>query len=135
VHPYEERFRRVYADLAQGRLESASALLGNEVVCHIPGRSALSGDFRGRDDVLGILARLSTVSGGTYRIEPLDVLANDRHVVVLEDHACEIDGDRFEGRGVTVARMDGGRAVGVWVHPADPYGADEFRDLVAASAP
>ena len=135
AHPNEERFRRVYDDLACGELASARDLLADDVVCHVPGRSSLAGDFRGPDDVVAILTRLSDVSDGTYTSRAADVLANDRHVVVLEEHACEFGGERYEGRGVTVARMEDGRAAEVWVHADDPYGADEFRELVVAAKP
>ena len=134
-HASEARCRRVYADLARGELERARDLLAADVVCHIPGRSSLAGDFYGRDEVLEILRRLAAVSGGTSMIRAEDVLANDRHVAVLAEHRCQLGSETYEGRGITVARMENGEAVEVWVLAGDPYGADEFRELVAAATP
>lgn len=46
-------------------------------------RQPLSGDYHGKEEVLGYLGRLAEMTGGTLKNEPHDVLANDDHVVGL----------------------------------------------------
>jgi ketosteroid isomerase-like protein len=131
-HVSEGRFREAYAALEQGDLVPVEGLLAPDVVAHVPGRSSLSGDLEGVEQILGFLAALFDATGGTYRITARDVLANDDHVVVLEGHSCVLAGERHEGSGVTVYRMRDGQAAELWVHAGDPYGSDTFRELVAA---
>ena len=54
-------------------------LVDPEVVWHVPGQHP-PGDYRGRDELLGLLARLAGV--GFVLVEE-DVFGNDRHVCAL----------------------------------------------------
>jgi uncharacterized protein len=52
-------------------------------VWHAPGRNPLAGDHRGVDAILGYFARTIELTGGTFRTELHDVVANDEHAVSL----------------------------------------------------
>jgi ketosteroid isomerase-like protein len=130
-HPNEQLLREAYSALARGDLPAVGEALAENFVCHVPGRGPLAGEYRGRDRVLGVLARLSEATEGTYMIVPHDVLANEDHVVVLEKHSCEFRGHRFEGQGVAVYHVRYGKVSEVWIHPEDQQGADEFVTLIA----
>jgi hypothetical protein len=53
-------------------------------VWHAAGRNPLAGDHRGTDEVLGYFGRTLELTGGTFRVELHDVVANvDDHAVGL----------------------------------------------------
>jgi len=130
----EERFRTAYRGLSRGELSAAADLMADDVIVHIPGRSVLSGDLRGKDAVLEMLSRMAKVTGGSYRMVPHDLVGRDDLVVVFEDQSCRFEGETYAGRSVTVSRLHDGKAVEVWVYPEDQYGADDFNEMVTSSS-
>src|SRR4051794_41869734 len=54
-----------------------SAALCRDIVWRVPGNTAMSGEYRGRREVVEFLRRTSLETGGTYGSRPHDVLAND----------------------------------------------------------
>jgi ketosteroid isomerase-like protein len=78
-HPNVERIRDALAAYNRGDLESMRSFLAEDVVWHVGGNHPLSGDYRGRDAVFDYYAKVRDLTGGTLTLEPLDILANDRH--------------------------------------------------------
>ncbi|MGH2704909.1 MAG: nuclear transport factor 2 family protein [Actinomycetota bacterium] len=72
------RFRREIGRLASGDAEGFFDYLSPEAVVHVPGTKAIAGTYRGRQEFAGLLGRILEVSGGTFRIEPAEILAGDR---------------------------------------------------------
>lgn len=54
------------------------------VVWHEPGRSSLAGDHKSHEAVVGFLLQLRERSGGSFKIEVLDILTEPERVVVLQ---------------------------------------------------
>ena len=50
-----------------------------DIVWYAPGRSQLAGDHQGVDTVLGYFGRTMELTGGSFRVEVHDVVANDEH--------------------------------------------------------
>jgi ketosteroid isomerase-like protein len=125
-HPDEELVRRGYVAFSQGDMETLREVFHPDLVWHSPGRSQLAGDHRGVDAVLGFFGRTMELTGGTFRIELHDVVANDEHVVGLNSVAAERDGKTLNGRNALVFHVRDGRATEVWQFWADQYAADEF---------
>lgn len=67
--------------VAQG--DTAVGLFAEDAVWHVPGVSSMAGDYRGRDEIVAFLRRTGELTGGTYRVELLWVVADDRHVVAV----------------------------------------------------
>jgi ketosteroid isomerase-like protein len=82
-HPNEELVRSAFDAFAEGDTDTLRELMDQDVVWHVPGRNQLSGDHRGVDAILGFLARTMELTGGTFRAELHDVVANDEHAVAL----------------------------------------------------
>ncbi len=83
THPNEELIGRWFLSQARGDPEAVRALLADDVVWHVPGRNLVSGDYRGPNEVIGFLARVRELSGGSARPPLLGVLANDTYAVAL----------------------------------------------------
>ena len=80
-HPNATLLRKGYAAFGKGDMATLTDLFSEDVVWHLPGNNQLSGVHRGRDAVFAIFARTTQLSGGTFKIEVHDVLANDEHAV------------------------------------------------------
>ena len=126
AHPNEDLVRRGYAAFGTGDVATLGALFADDVVWHVGGRSPITGDYKGRDEVLGFLAQLAERTGGTFRLDVHDVLANDEHVVVLVKGTGERQGKTLNDNGTQVFHVQGGKVTEQWFHPGDQTATDEF---------
>lgn len=107
-HTNEETLRKLYDALGRGDVPTVLELFTDDVQFHVSGRSQVSGDYVGKSVVLGFLGKLMELSGGTFRIKVLDVLANDEHGVVLTRETAQHDGRVLDNHAVHVWDMRGG---------------------------
>jgi len=126
AHPDEELVRRGYDAFSRGDMETLREVFHPQLVWHSPGRNQLAGDHRGVEAVLGFFGRTMELTGGTFRVEVHDVVANDEHVVGLNSVAAQRDGKTLNGRNALVFHVRDGRATEVWQFWEDQYTADEF---------
>jgi len=75
---------------------------------------------------MGLFGRLVELTGGTFRQELHDILANDEHGVTLATATAEREGKTFRDNGVLVFNLKEGKVTEAWLHPGDQYAADEF---------
>ena len=126
-HPDVVVVRESYNALANGDLDHLSdALLTDDVVFHVPGRGALSGEYRGKDEVVNYLTKLGEKTGNTFGYEPDSFLAGDGKVAALIRVRSERGDRRMEDHGVQVFRVVDGKIAERWSYPYDPYLLDEF---------
>ena len=90
-HPTEDRLRRLYAIFAEGDLAGFLAGCTDDVTFTVPGDTAGSGVFT-KDSFVEWITGVIGMTGGTFREDVLDVLANDEHGVLLLHHAFDRDG-------------------------------------------
>jgi ketosteroid isomerase-like protein len=76
--------------------------MDQDAVWHTPGHNQLSGDHRCVDAIFGFFAKTMELSGGTFRIDVHDVVANDNHAVALFDARAERADRTYENRNVLV---------------------------------
>jgi uncharacterized protein len=126
AHPNEDLVRRAFDAFAKGDVDTLRELFEQDAVWHAPGRNPLAGDHRGVDAILGYFARTMEVTGGTFRAELHDVVANDEHAVALYVARGEREGRTLEDKSVLVSHVRNGRFVETWQHSEDQYAADEF---------
>jgi uncharacterized protein len=126
AHPNEELVRRGFDAFATGDVDTLRQLFDQDAVWHVPGRSPLSGDHRGLDAILGFLARTMELTGGTFRADVHDVVANDEHAVALYVTRGEREGRTLEARQVLVSHVRNGKLAEAWLHAGDLYAVDEF---------
>ena len=126
AHPNEETVRRAFDAFAKGDMDTLRDLMDQDAVWHSPGRNPLSGDYRGVDEILGLFARLAELTGGTFRAELHDVVANDEHAVALYVTRAEREGRTLETKNVLVNHMRDGKFTETWALSDDQYAGDEF---------
>jgi ketosteroid isomerase-like protein len=103
-----------------------AASFADDVVFHIPGRNTLSGDYRGKREVLTRLFQAWEEAFASLEIDVHDVLSTDDHVVLLADRKAR-RGDRVcTMRSSSIYHVREGRIAEVWLMEWDPYAIDEF---------
>jgi ketosteroid isomerase-like protein len=126
AHPNEDLLRRAFDAFAKGDMDTLRELTDQDAVWHTPGCNQLSGDYRGADEILGFFAKTMELSGGTFRAELHDVVANDDHAVAIYVARAERDGRTYENRNVLVIHVRNGKFAETWLLSDDHYAADEF---------
>jgi uncharacterized protein len=122
----EELLRRGYDAFAAGDIDTVLGVFAPDIAWHIPGESQISGDYHGHQEVMAFLGKLMEITGGTFRLEVHDVLANDTHGAVLVTAYAQRDGQPFEMREVHTWHVAGGKATEFWAFEEDSAETDEF---------
>ena len=65
----EDTVRRGYQAFGEGDMETLGSLYTDDVVQTMPGKNLLSGEYQGRDNVLGLYGKIFELSGGTFKAE------------------------------------------------------------------
>ena len=126
AHPNEDLVRRAFDAFATGDVDTMRELTDQDAVWHTPGRNLVSGYYRGQDEILGFFARVAELTGGTFRAELHDVVANDEHAVAIYVTRGEREGRTLENRTVLVSHVRNGKFTESWMMSDDQYAADEF---------
>jgi hypothetical protein len=125
-HPNATLLRNGYAAFARGDVATLTDLFAQDVVWHLAGNNQLSGEHKGRDSVFAAFAKTASLSGGTFKIELHDVVANDEHVVALTRATGSREGRTLEVSDADVYHVKDGKVTEMWSLTGDPASTDAF---------
>jgi uncharacterized protein len=125
-HPNVALLRKGYDAFEKGDLDALRDLFAEDIVWHVPGNNMLSGDYQGPDAVFDFFGKLVQETGGNFRQEIHDILANDTHSVALVNVHAERAGKTLETHGVHVMHIENGQVTEFWNLTEDTTKADEF---------
>lgn len=101
--------------------------LADDAVWHVGGSHRHSGDYRGRDEILGYFDAIREETADSMRLEPLEVVANDRHGAAFLRVTAERDGRRMDTVVADAFRFtDDGRIAEFWASNANQAAVDAF---------
>jgi ketosteroid isomerase-like protein len=123
IREFHDAQNRFYAG---GDQEHVRTMLSEDVVWHVPGRSAIAGDYRGRDQVLRYFVTRRDLARATFRIVVRGVLADDERAVILAGGRVQRDGESSAWETVGVFRIVNEKIAECWVLPYDQYSFDEI---------
>jgi uncharacterized protein len=126
AHPNEENLRKAYEAFADADMDTVMGLFADDIQFHVPGRSEVAGDYSGKEEVEGFIMKLMELTGGTFRLEVHDVLANDEHTIGLVTLKAERRDKRLNQNDVHVWHVRDGKFSEFWGHPGTLYDFDEF---------
>lgn len=119
--------RRGYEAFNSGDMNTLRELFDESAVWHTPGRSWLAGDHQGRDATFAYFGQLGQGTGGTFRAELQQVLADDDDRVVGIHHCTgERDRKQLSVDCILVFQLKDGRVSEGSEHFRDLYAWDEF---------
>ncbi len=81
-HPNALKLKAAHEAFQQGDIDALFGMMTPDLVWHMPGNNALSGDFVGREAILGSFATLQA-NVDAYWAWPLDYFGSDDHVVLV----------------------------------------------------
>ena len=127
THPNAEVVRALFEAHGRGDEARIRELVTEDVVWHLPGRSAVAGAHHGPDALLALWRREAALLGGRVVPTVHDVVAGDEHVVVLARGDLR-RGDRpLSFQLISVCHVRDGRVSAAWLHVVS--GEDAFDDL------
>lgn len=119
-----ETLHKIYEKYAAGDVSGMLALCHDKISFSIPGKSKLAGKYTKENFQSHFMNTLAEISNGTFKIEVHDVLASDRHGVVLNTETLESGGKTSQLRTVHVWRFENGQPVAFYEYPRDLYEFD-----------
>jgi uncharacterized protein len=122
----EDLLRRGYEAFGSGDLDTVLSIFDPDIVWHSGGANQTTGDYRGHQEVMGFFGKIMELSGGTFRLEIHDILANDKHGVVLLTAHGERDGQTLAVRESNIWHLADGKATEFWVFAEDQPAVDRF---------
>jgi len=81
-HPNAALVRRVFAAFRKDVM-AVSAAFARDIVWRVPGHTVMSGEYRGRREVVEFLRRTGLETDGTYKSHLHTVLADDEWAVAI----------------------------------------------------
>ncbi|HXG76260.1 MAG TPA: nuclear transport factor 2 family protein [Gaiellaceae bacterium] len=118
--------RRIFAAFARREGFALRGLFAEDAVWTVPGRGAMAGTYRGRDEIFRFLARLPRETEGTYGSELIDVLASDTRAAALYRARGSRRGRTLELDQVLLFRLEDGLVREVLALPSDPEAFEAF---------
>jgi ketosteroid isomerase-like protein len=129
-HPLEQIILKAYVAFSRGDLDGYLQPCTNDFTFNIPGEGGISGIWVGKQGLHDLATKAMALSAGTFQEEVEDVLANDRHAVVLARHRFTRDGSPKDYRTAHIYEVRNGQLARCFEQPQDPAA---FREAWGAS--
>ena len=128
MHANLERLMQLNDAWMRGDMEAANGYWTDDVVWYVPGRHALAGEHRGKDAMNALIGRFMEITAGTIKLEPLDAMADDHHIVaVFRGTATRPDGMTLDVEDANAILVDDqGKFTTCWWLPNDQAQFDAF---------
>jgi ketosteroid isomerase-like protein len=118
--PLEQIIRNAYVAFASGDINGYLQACGTDFTFNIPGNGGICGVWVGEKGLLDLADKAMALSASTFHEEVEDVLANDRHAVVLARHRFSRNGSPKDYRTAHVYDVWNGRLVRCFEQPQEP---------------
>jgi uncharacterized protein len=107
--------------------DAVGSSLAEDAVWHVGGTHRFSGNYRGRDAILEYFDRVGSETGGTLRLEPIELMANEDRGAAFLRVTGEREGKRLAVTMAEAFQFDGeGRIREFWAHATDQNAIDAF---------
>lgn len=125
-HPHAAAARRGFDDFRRGDVSALLALFAPDAVWHVPGDNAMSGSYRGLEEIGPFLRRTRELTNGTYQVELLWAVADDDRLIALYRARGERDGRTLDIEQALFITVDDGRWREIRAQPLDEAAFDRF---------
>ena len=116
----------------RGDWDTAFGYFAEDIVLHVPGRSAFSGDRRGKPAAVEYIQTIREhYRDGHIELELIDMLSSDERVALLVRERFHGDGPPVEIRRANVYRVRGDAIAEISIFEADQYTVDTLVQEIA----
>jgi ketosteroid isomerase-like protein len=122
----EDIIRRGYQAFGEGDMETLGSLYTDDVVQTMPGKNPLSGEYKGRDNVLGLYGKLFELSGGTFKAELKSLKTEGDKVVSFHHSQGERSGKTLSDDESIAFSFSGDKISRLDVTAGDEAAVDDF---------
>jgi ketosteroid isomerase-like protein len=123
-HPNVEAARAGLEALMKGDVETMAAGIAEDAIWHIPGSNQWSGDFSGREAIVGRFGRMAE-GGYAFTLDEIhDVVGNEEHVISLVRVTAKGPSDSASTNSVWVMHVRDGEATEFWGYNDDQAAID-----------
>lgn len=126
-HPNAAKVRDLFTAFERGDVAVIQEMIPENAVWRFPGRKGkLAGTHNGRDAIFAFLLQVGALTDGTFHLDLIDVVANDRYAVALFTGSGRRNGRTLENPTCLRMRIENGKIVEVWEFVWDLYDVDDF---------
>ena len=125
-HPHAAAARRGFEDFVRGDVGALLGLFAADAVWHVPGANAMTGAYRGLEEIGAFLRRTAELTGGTYAVDLLWAVADDDHLVAVYRARGEREGRRLDIEQALFIQVEDGRWQDIRAQPLDERAFDAF---------
>ena len=119
--------RNLFTAFLTGDVITILASISENAVWHFPGRkSQLAGDYVGGEAIIAFLAKSPVLSGKTFKIDLIDVVANDRTAVAIYRASGQRKGLDLDSTACLRMLIEDGKIIEFWEFVWDLYQVEEF---------
>ena len=127
VHPNVPKIRDALEIYNSGDHDALRHFLADDIVWHVGGNHEMSGDYQGVDAVLDYFRDVRRATAGTLQVEPVEVLAGDRHASIFMHVTAHRDVRMLDVLLAEALTLDdGGRWSEYWALANDQDAVDAF---------
>ena|SRR5437867_4409259 len=126
LHPNIAIVRRFYVAFIARDTARIWEFAGQDLALHVSGRSRWTGDYRGREEILGLFYRVGQMAGRSVRLTIHDVVGGEQHVVGLHKATAALPGKALDLNGTAVCHVDAGKISEIWLGWQSQRTFDEF---------
>lgn len=125
-HPNTMLMQRAYDAFSAGDLAALGELIADDATWHQPGHNAISGDYTGREAIFEYFGKLVELTGGTFKAEVIDIVADDDRAMAVQHSTADKDGKVYDTKNVLVSEIRDGKFVETQVYESNPELEDSF---------
>jgi uncharacterized protein len=126
-HPDVTLVKRGYDAFNAADVGTLSEMIADDAVQTMVGDNLVSGEFKGRDNILGMYAKLGELTNGTYKCEVEQTFTDGNGtVVVVHRQTAEREGKRLDNRQALIFKIVGGKIVSLTDASDDIANDDAF---------
>ncbi|CAM3655965.1 nuclear transport factor 2 family protein [Smaragdicoccus niigatensis] len=120
-----EFVRTMVEAFQRGDLDTVGSCFADDAVWELPGTSPVAGTYTGPEQIVGFLADSFVRSGGTLRLELIEILGSDWGAVQVQRVLAERDGRTLDCVELLAHEVRDGKIVRTY-HRPDQYAIDAF---------
>ena len=119
--------RRGYEAFNSGDMDTLTEVFDEATVWHSPGRGPLANEYQGREATFGYFGQLAQGTGGTFKAELQNLVADERGVAGFHHNSGDRDGKHLSVDCCIAFMLKDGKVVEAWEYFRDLYAWDESR--------